>query len=328
MKLAFGILASHESPATLAQLVDALGPDALVVIHHDATKGTALHLRRDNVRFVDDPVRTGWGEWSLCEAILRILRTAGTDRSWGYFQLLSASCLPIRPIRAFEEFISEADADVNMDLVALDEDPIALMSHGFRGYAPAGTLGHRVLRRLRRWYMVRQRTSLHRYGLNLGMPAAGQTRTVRARLARSGMRFAIATGRPGLDHPFDANLRCFVGSTWWGGRREACEYIVSQPEDGPLQRYFKRVLIPDEFYFQTLLGNSAFRIARSNHLVSRFDDAHPVRFGVDDLPKLAASKRFFARKFPDNAAAPVRLELLGDIAGPPTLPMQQHSRVT
>jgi len=77
----------------------------------------------------------------------------------------------------------------------------------------------------------------------------------------------------------------------------------------------RRGLVPDEFCFQTLLANEGWRIGESNHLISRFEDAHPVMLGLPDLPVLARSPRFFARKFPDEPSAPVRRAVLAGLNG-------------
>lgn len=313
MNLAFGILSALERPESIVQLVDALGADDCVVIHHDERKSARPALRRDNVRFVDGSARTAWGEWSLCEAILRLMRTALEDSSWGYFQLLSGSCLPIKPIDAFRRHVEVTSADVNMDLTALDDDPVALMSHGFRAYAARGSVRHRVLRRLRRWYLGADPDWNDREGLGFAVRRGRQAMTPGARLALGAMRRLSHGTLPGFDHPFDLRRRCFVGSTWWGARRAVCEFIVSQPAEAVLQQYFRGVLIPDEFYFQTLVGNAGCRIDASNHLISRFDESHPVRLGVSDLPAIDASPRFFGRKFPDDPQAEVRGEVMARV---------------
>jgi hypothetical protein len=315
MNLAFGILSARELPGSIVQLVDALGPGAYVTIHHDESKSARPALRRDNVRFVDRTVRTAWGEWSLCEAVLRLMRTALEDSTWGYFQLLSGSCLPIKPIEAFRSHVASTHDDVNMDLVALDNDPPALMSHGFRAYAPLGSVQHRVLRRLRRWHLGGDPDWNDREGLGFALRRAQDPITPGARLALAVMRRLSRGPLPCFGHPFDLpRRRCFVGSTWWGARRAVCEYLVSQPAESVLQRYFQDVLIPDEFYFQTLIGNAGCRIAASNHLISRFDESHPVRLAVPDLPTIDASPRFFARKFPDDPRADVRAQVMARIA--------------
>jgi len=313
--LAFGILSSREDPRAVTQLIAALGPTARVFVHHDLTQRPAPALSASGARLVPDPVATRWGAWSLCAAVLKLVRAACEDPDWHYFQLLSATCLPIRPLAEFEHHVSHSPAQVHLDQVALADDPVALMSHGFRAYAPMDTLAHRALRRLRRWYLGPGPGRVDRQGLSFSLPPPDRAARVPARLAAAAMRRIAQGSVPGFPHPFGDSLRCHAGSTWWGACRAACESIAQQPDDGELLRYCRRMLVPDEFFFQTLLANGGWRIGESNHLVSRFEDAHPVPIGLADLPVLRASPRFFARKFPDDPGAPVRRAVLAGLAG-------------
>jgi len=311
MSIAFGILSSREDPASIAQLVAALGPRARVFVHHDPTHRPTPALA---ARLIPDPIATRWGDWSLCEAVLKLLRAACAEPGWDYFQLLSAACLPIRPLAAFEHHVRHSPDTVHMDHVGLDRDPAALMSHGFRAYAPLDSPGHRILRRGRRWYLGPDPPRDDRQGLSFALAPPPRGTAPLARLAVRGMRRVAHGTVPGFAHPFDERFRCHVGSTWWGARRAACESLAAQPDDGELQRYFRRMLVPDECYFQTLLGNGGWRIGESNHLISRFEGAHPRPLGLSDLPVFARSPRFFARKFPDDPSAPVRRAVLAGLS--------------
>jgi hypothetical protein len=192
MNLAFGALWSREPPATVGQLLDAIGPFARVWVHHDPTKGPRPSSQRDEVTFVPHPVATTWGDWTPCEAILALLREALRDPGWGYFQLLGGSCLAIRPLDAFAAHVERSAVDLHMNAVALGRDEVAPMRRGFKAYAPTGALRHRVLRRMRRVY--------------LGEPERQEQ--------RAGLGFAV----PAVAHPFGPGFDCWVGSTWWGAR--------------------------------------------------------------------------------------------------------------
>jgi hypothetical protein len=320
MRAAFGILSSTEHPGALAQLVAALGPGRSVVIHHDVTKQPLPALHRPNVQFVADPLVTAWGGWSLCEATLRIARIALADRSWDYLQLLSASCLPIRPVADFERHLSRQHADANVDIACLRDDDVALMSHGWRAYAPHRSLRQRVMARWQRWYMGRQPGHVQRQGLGFRTRDDGAPALLPATLGLAGMRIVERAAGSGLAHPFDDRTPCHVGSTWFGASRSVWQHLADQPLDGALQRWCRGMTIPDEFYFQTLLGNGSFRLAPSNHYVGPFDGPHPVPFGVRDLPTLMSSERWFARKFPADPAAQVRRLMLARIATAPPAP--------
>lgn len=313
MTIAFGILSSTEHPGSVAQLADALGTRHRVIIHHDFGKQPSACRPRPNLRFVPTPARTAWGDWSLCDAMLRLIEEALKDRDWEYFQLLSGSCLPVQPIATFEAFVARRTADVHMDLVGLDDDPDFLMSHGWRAFAPARTWRIRALARLRAAYLGRQVGTVDRASLGVELRLDDGPPPLRARLAQTAMRAARRLSLGGRLHPFDRSTSCFVGSTWFGASRQACEYLVRKPMGDTLERWFRSVHIPDEFYFHTVFGNSDFEIGASNHLVAPFDDAHPTRWTLADLPDMFGSRRFFARKFPDQPTSPVRRAVLEHI---------------
>jgi hypothetical protein len=73
-------------------------------------------------------------------------------------------------------------------------------------------------------------------------------------------------------------------------------------------RYFEHAYLPDELFFQTLLGESA-------HAASIVDDnlryvdwsttPAPKILTMDDLPALLASEKLFARKFDETVDADV-----------------------
>jgi hypothetical protein len=328
MTLAFGILSSTEHPGAVAQLADALGTRPLIVVHHDFSKQPSACRPRPNLRFVPRPARTSWGGWSLCDAILRLIEEALKDDRWRYFQLLSGSCLPVQPVAAFEQFVERQKADVNMDLVSLDADTDFLMSHGWRAYAPASSVRQRMLRRIRRWYLGGQPGQTDRSSLGLHVRIANGPLPIAARAALAATRLARDHAFGGRAHPFRAGVSCFTGSTWFGASRRSCEHLLAQAPDAALQRWFRSVHIPDEFYFQTVFGNADFEIGASNHLVSSFQDAHPQRLGLQDLGALAASGRFFARKFPDHPDSPVRRAVLEQIGALPVRTAQPVWRAT
>ncbi len=105
----------------------------------------------------------------------------------------------------------------------------------------------------------------------------------------------------------------YAGSQWWALSRDAVKYIldfVARRRD--LVRFYKRSLIPDEMFFQTVLGNSRFRkrikrgltyadwsqglkrnpLPLTHEHIDRFADPD---FALDDVE--GQGPCFFARKF-------------------------------
>src|SRR5690606_10510136 len=131
--------------ATVAHLCDALGTSQSILIHHDWSQQPGFALDRPNVSYVRHPHRTGWANWGFSQGILKLVEEALDSLDFDYFQLLSPTCLPIRPVESFAAHLEGTRADFYVDAVRLDEDRFTLLSHGWRAFAPESTWRHRVL---------------------------------------------------------------------------------------------------------------------------------------------------------------------------------------
>lgn len=308
-RVIFGIVSAFQRPATVSQLVSALG-DRPVVIHHDFNQRPDFAIEQRGVHFVPEPALTGWGTWGFCEAIVRMLEYCFEHVPFDYFQLLSPTCLPLRPIDEFERYLADLPYDGNMDLIALESDPDVLMTFGWRFLAPRGSLKLAALRRARSWYFNHDVQSRHRASLSVlvrsAAPGPGDPRAVVAALAtRSSLR-----GWAGPT-PFNHNFRPYVGSCWFGANRALAERIVKAARTPALQKYFQNLPNADESFFPTVVGNSGMRIGPSHHLVNFFNDTgNPHWLRPGDLDRLVASQAYFGRKFPDDPGAAVRLDVL------------------
>ena len=311
VRIAFGIITARENVKAVTQLVDAIGPNHPIFIHHDYSKQPDFRIRRSNVQFVANPVVTQWGSWEFSEAILLAMRTALSDSSINYFQLLSGTCLPVRPIEEFERFVECEASDVNMDVVSIDEDSEAMMSHGFRLFAASDTLRHRLLRRTRDWYYDSGAHTVQISGLGIrkrndheqraSLPARAQIARKLIQIARQGYLFK---------HPYGQIWLPYIGSTWFGCKPEVAEFIAYRAENDPTLAYMREAALADELYFQTLVGNSPFSVGPSNHLINDFVGSHPLAFEMKDTSRIRASGKFFARKFNDNPTDETRTRIL------------------
>ena len=88
-----------------------------------------------------------------------------------------------------------------------------------------------------------------------------------------------------------------MGSQWWCLTRRTLSAILQDPERPTLDRYFKRVWIPDESYFQTLARQYSGDIESRSLTLSKFDyQGKPHIFYDDHLQLLRRSDCFVARK--------------------------------
>jgi hypothetical protein len=94
--------------------------------------------------------------------------------------------------------------------------------------------------------------------------------------------------------------RLYGGSQWCALHRDARRFILGLPSDDPIMRTFRAALLPDEMFVHTVLANSPLKDHLINddlHYIKWSDGAHPDPLNAADLPAIARSSAFFARKF-------------------------------
>lgn len=104
------------------------------------------------------------------------------------------------------------------------------------------------------------------------------------------------------------------GSQWWTLTRACASWLVDRLDRDPgLVRFFRHVMIPEEFVFPTLIASSPYseNITGSNLRCIEFppESSHPRVWRNADLPRLLADPAYFARKF-DSATDPEVLDRL------------------
>lgn len=318
-RIVFVIMSAVHSAAAVAQLARALAPHR-VLIHHDFAQTPAFEVDAPNVTFVPDPKRTGWACWGFSEAIFHSLRHAVENHTFDYLQLLSPSCLPIRPLAEFEMHVASPDFDADFDYVDLLDDREALMTVGYRAFSPEHSLRHRVLRRLSSYYFASKSGRRVRdvAGVQLLTGAATNSRgelTMRARIA---LCVVQAWSRPEIGrHIFDERLPASFGSIWFGARRQVVSQILERFADPRLQSYFSRLRIADEFLIPTLLRATGARRRPSNHFVNTFDASRPNWLDEDDFDRLRECGAYFARKFRDDPFDALRQRVLNELVAVP-----------
>ncbi|MEJ7929732.1 hypothetical protein WG922_07080 [Ramlibacter sp. AN1015] len=307
-KIVFVVMSAVSRADTVDQLARALAPHP-VLVHHDFSQTPVFPLTAPNARFVPAPERTGWAVFGFCRGIIHSLRTALATMEFDYLQTLSPSCLPIRPMRDFEAHVA-GPHDAHFAAIDLLADRDALMSVGYRAFTPEHTLRHRILRRLCAMYFGQGTGRREEEGVWL---RSGRTPGALAWLALVATKAASWPwcGR----HPFGARLRPYYGTSWFGARRAVVAGLVDLYEPPELRAWFSRLRIADEFLFPTLLMHLCPRKGPLNHFVQTYDEAHPGILCEQDFARLRRSGAWFARKFPDDPTAPVRLAALRELAG-------------
>jgi hypothetical protein len=306
-KIIFGLMSAVASPAIVDQLASALNPH-LVVIHHDFSQQPDFSIKATNTCYVPDPKRTGYGVFAFTEGIIHLLKYCVENIEFDYFELMSPVCLPIKPLSQFERYIAQSSVDAHTEFVDPLADRDVMMSFGQRMYAADKTLRHSLLIRARRWYFGMDASSEDIAGVQIARGPRQLWRHPGALLGYSIMRLA-QLGFFGRYVP-EPGLRPLIGSAWIGATRPVVEYLVRRLTEPALYDHYRRFRDIAEISIPTLLGNSSFRLGPRNTFVNFYEGWSPRVLGVEDLDRLEHTPHFFARKFPDDPNAPVRLRVL------------------
>lgn len=289
MKIAYLILA-HSNPGHLRRLIRALREDWTtfhVHIDRKAPAGMVDALKSEpQTQFIADRVSACWGGYSLVQATLNLMaaalaETPAPDR----LVLLSGADYPIRGNREIHDFFEHSTSE-----------HIGMMK------MPTPD-GRKPLARLETLYFEAARGAY--------MP----TRVLFTQTNRLLERYYKRDYRPVL-----GDIQPYAGSQWWALTRDAATYILGDfiPSHPRLMQFYKRTLIPDEMFFQTVLGNSPFREKTARNLTyadwSKGLSRNPAAITMDHIERFAdpafelndvegKGPCFFARKFSETDSA-------------------------
>ncbi len=287
-----------EGVEELASRIVHLSPYSEIVVHHDLGSASMPWGGRPTGGFhlvERGPVR--WGDWSMVEATLRLLRFAKDHLSVDWFVLLSGEHRPVVPLAEWEATTVRSGVDA---LAPMDRLPSRLRFGG------ADFEANQYLARSRhRWSAVpRPRSSsLHR---GLG----GLTKISRRALPLFAVEYAHRRESWAIGTP--RRLACmrgrtlFRGSQWIAMNRRAAEAVLNV--DPAVTEWFQRSWIPDETYFQTVLRQWPELVVSgepTTFVLETPDRPTPgwMRLSLSDLPAVWDSGAPFARKV-DRAARP------------------------
>jgi hypothetical protein len=290
------VILSHRQPRQIVRLVQTLAQSAesAVVVHHDQS---VTRLRRDEFRSSARVQLLGfrrgirWGTWDLVEVMLRCLRWAYDNIAFDWIVLLSGQDYPITSPGEIERFFARTRIDAYSFGVPVHPRPAT----GWH----TSTQGLITRRYFYRHYEIP--------GLRIG--TAGRT----SHMVRFGARLltarqpwlaiepfpdgAVRVGLRRFRTPFSKGITCFKGSQWFAASRNAVHTLLGQAH---LVGYYRRCLIPDESFVQTVLLNApALRVCNDDLWFTRWQPGayHPAVLTVDDVADALASGKLFARKF-------------------------------
>lgn len=255
--------ALHRAAKVATVISDA---DCPLVVHVDSRVGAPYEAFKKRVAGlpgvqVSQRVACEWGTWSLVDASRTAAEQLLADHpDLSHVYLISGACLPIKPIPRLVSFLqAHPDTDF-IESVTIEDVPWTKGGLSEERFSLSFPFAWRRHRRLFDLWVEAQRLVRRRRRLPEG-------------------------------------LNPHMGSQWWCLSRATLQKIIDDPRRGELDRYFRRVWIPDESYFQTLVRFYGTNVQSRSLTLSKFDfQGKPYVFYDDHLVLLRQSNAFFARK--------------------------------
>jgi Core-2/I-Branching enzyme len=273
MTVAYVVL-SHRNPAQVVRLVRALaeGPAAQVLVRHDRRRSTLepTAIEAAGGQAIEDGIEVEWARWSYLELIVSCLREARRlDPDWTL--ILSGQDYPLRPMADIETDLERSGSDARIGAVREVETRRPVRDDEF--------------------YL---RCRYRHYARPRAMPVP--PRTLRGLIYARAMPPLV-----GLRRLAPAPLRFYASADWLTLGRRAVRTVLEASRDRRLMRHFRRVAVPSESFFASvLLADPSLAVEHDHRRFARFSGpgaAHPDTLTSEDLERILASGADFARKF-------------------------------
>jgi hypothetical protein len=277
------IVLSHRNPDQVLRLVRALaeGPSSRVLVRHDQrrTRLSAADVEAAGGEPIEDRLDVGWGDWSYLRLVLACLREAAARHDPDWSLILSGQDYPLRPL-----------ADVEAELEAT------------RAHGRLGAVREVEQSRPRADDEFFLRCRYRHYTRPRAMP----------HLPRALRPLVYMRDPPplvGIRRMAPPPLPLYVSADWVTLGRPALAAALAAARQPRLMRYFRRVAVPSEAFFASvLLNDPALEIERDHRRFARFAGPgapHPDTLTTGDLDQMLGSGADFARKFDAEVDADV-----------------------
>ena len=258
-----------------------------IACHHDFGQCPLDEaLFPENVQFVHPHFATKWGHINVVLGALKAFALLRKHQQPDWIFLLSGSDYPVRSAEEIITDLSNSRYDAFMDHIEILWD----------GPPHRRTLNNEELERLdfveltyNRYCTIRRPTNK---ALLTGSFLFRQAESVPVR--NPFIKRVLRT----LE--FNRPSRIYAGDFWFQGNQKAIDFLLDEQLMRKLVRYYRDRENPEEAIFQTALCNQADLSICKKH--RRYTDwtnceSHPRWLTGSDLPKIAASGAYFARKF-------------------------------
>lgn len=291
-RIAF-LIQAHHQPQLLFQLIDKLGHKNFHFFIHIDKKSDIRPFKeilkdKENINFIEDRVKVNWGGFSQVQASLNLIDAAFSHtKKFTRYSLLSGCDYPIKNPEYIYSVLSDSIDYVHIDC-AIDSSSghISRITHRSFFDSPFRNTKIRLLRSL----------------------------------AKKVFKLIHFLEGP---RDFYKDMRPYHGSSWWSITHSSMVTILSFIESNPdFLELYKKIGLPDENFFQTLINNLSFQQKNLSSLEADNIKVKAIHYidweskGVtlpktlenNDFKEIKKSNALFARKFDKkNSTELVRL---------------------
>lgn len=272
----------------LIRTLNRMFEDPPIACHHDFGKNPRfIENCPSNVQLVSPHLNTKWGDFSCVEAMIHALRLLyqGSDGP-KWFVFLSGSDYPIKNAATILRELEESSFDGYIEH--------RMVSEGELHYPPDPD-------NLQGWKHETWLQQCHRRYCSLRVDVPGINRYLRPSKRTFWLEQPFFTrGRL----PFSENFKCYAGEVWFTANRRCAHRILDFYErDRQVADHYRRTLVPEESYLQSVLANQSDLKLSQNFL--RYVDwterkSNPKVLTMEDWSQLQRSGAHFARKFDEG----------------------------
>ena len=279
---------AHNNPAHLNKLISAINsPEDDIFIHIDKKSSVKFNIpNSNNIHIVKNNIKVYWGSFTFVEAVLKLITTALRKDTYNYFILLSGGDYPVRNKSFIKKYIKNNLMYQFINFARMPEN-------------------NKSLDRVKYFYISTYE--------KIFRPDYIFKRLVNLII----LKLKISRKYPQKYSGF----LLYGGSTWWAMSSDCIKYVVNFIDHNPkFVNFYKNTFIPEEMFFQTIIGNSKFKKSiRKSFTYADWpnkNSSHPasikrkhVDFFYKQVMKPLDNENIFlfARKFNDNSDQEVNL---------------------
>lgn len=278
MKIAYIIIA-HSYPSLLKRLIETINDkDVSIYVHIDKKSSLNFNLPDMKNLYILKEKNIYWGGFSFVEAVISLINKAISTSKFDYMILLSGSDYPIRSNSTIKNFLKKNNGKEFINISRMPEN-------------------NKTLDRIYYYYLETDFDFKFASLIKRSINRLIRLLNIKRKLPSEYSKYTF-----------------YGGSAWWALSDNAISYISNFIKQNPkFVNFYKHTLIPDELFFQTILGNSKFKDNITNSITYTCwtkNSAHPNTITKKNIWILEknivpsdygdkTARVFFARKFSD-----------------------------